>query len=110
MGLPQAAEKDLIQSIDSDVTNMNTISKSSLFHGNLNILLHVLDIIIKKIYVKIIIAQNDTDLSFIKLYINVLKCYAFVNFKVNTGQISVILSYYDFYINFIYYLVQDEDI
>ena len=80
MGLPQAAETDLIQSIDSDVINMNTISKSlSLFHGNLIILLHVLDIIINKIYVKIVIAQNDTDLSCIKLYINVLKCYAFVN-------------------------------
>ena len=58
---------------------MNTISKSlSLFHGNLSILLHVLDIIINKIHVKVVIAQNDTDLSFIKLYINVLKCCAFV--------------------------------
>ena len=79
MGLPQAAETDLIQRIDSDVTNINTISKSlSLFYGNLSILLHVLDITINKIYVKVVIAQNDTDLSCIKLYINVLKCCAFV--------------------------------
>ena len=79
MGLPQAAETDLIQRIDIDVTNMNTISKSlSVFHGNLSILLHVLDIIINKIHVKVVIAQNDTDLSSIKLYINVLKCCGFV--------------------------------
>ena len=70
---------DLIKRADSDVTNMNTISKSlSLFHGNLSILLHVLDIIIDKIYVKVIIAQNDTDLSCIKHYINVLKYCVFV--------------------------------
>ena len=79
VGLPQAAETDLIQRIDSDITNMNTISKSlSLFHGNLSTLLHVLDIMINKIYVKVVITQNDTDLSCIKLYINVLKCCAFV--------------------------------
>ena len=29
-------------------------------------------------YVKVVIAQNDTDLSCIKLYINVSKCCAFV--------------------------------
>ena len=42
--LDQGGEMDLIQRIDSDVTNMNTISKSY-----------------------IVIAQNDTDLSCIKL-------------------------------------------
>ena len=75
----QGGETDLTQRIDSDVTNMNTISKSFiLFHVNLNVLLHVLYKIINKMYVKTEIAQNDTDLSCIKLDINVSKCYAFV--------------------------------
>ena len=30
-----------------------------------------------------------------------------IDIKFNTGQISVILSYFDFYIYFIYYFVQD---
>ena len=50
----------------------------SLFHGNLNVLLHVLYKIINRIYVKTEIAQNDTDLFCIKLDINVSKCWAFV--------------------------------
>ena len=50
----------------------------SLFHGNLSALLHVQDIIINKINVKVVIAQNDTDLSCIKLGINVLKYCVFV--------------------------------
>ena len=50
----------------------------SLIHGNLNILSHVLYKIINKMCVKAIIAQNDTDLSCIKLDINVSKCFAFV--------------------------------
>ena len=47
----------------------------SLFHGNLNVLLHVLYKIINKIYVKVVIAQNGTDLSCIKLDINASKCF-----------------------------------
>ena len=77
----QGSETDLIQRIDSDVTNINTLSKSFiLFHGNLNVLLHVLYKIINKMYEKTKIAQNDTDLSCIKLDINVSKCYAFVKY------------------------------
>ena len=52
---------------------MNTILKVlSLFHGNLNALLHVLYKIKHKINVKTKIAQN---LSYVKLDINVLKCF-----------------------------------
>ena len=47
----------------------------SLFYGNLNVLLYVLYKIIKKKNVKTEIAQNDTDLSCIKLDINVSKCF-----------------------------------
>ena len=47
----------------------------SLFYGNLNVLLYVLYKIIKKKHVKTEIAQNDTDLSCIKLDINVSKCF-----------------------------------
>ena len=47
----------------------------SLFHGNLNVLLYVLYKIINKICVKTKIAQNDTDLSCIKLDITVSKCF-----------------------------------
>ena len=47
----------------------------SLFHGNLNVLLHVLYKIINKMYVKAEITQNDTDLSCIKLDIYVSKCF-----------------------------------
>ena len=47
----------------------------SLFHENLNVLLYILYKIINKIYIKVIIAQNDTDLSCINLNINVLKCF-----------------------------------
>ena len=42
-----------------------------LFYGNLNVLLYVLYKIINKMYVKTEIAQNDTDMSCIKLDINV---------------------------------------
>ena len=79
MTVQQGAETDLIQKIDSDVTNMSTISKCLLlFHGNLSVLLHVLHKIKNKINVKTQIAQNNTDLSCIKLDINVSKCCAFV--------------------------------
>ena len=46
-----------------------------LFHGNLNVLFSVLYKIINKICVKTEIAQNDTDLSCIKLDTNVSKCF-----------------------------------
>ena len=58
------------------ILHRNAMAKVlSLFHGNLNALLHVLYKIINKIYVKVVIAQNDTDLSCIKLDINVSKCF-----------------------------------
>ena len=46
----------------------------SLFHGNLNVLLHVLYKIINKICAKVVIAQKDSVLFCIKLDINVSKC------------------------------------
>ena len=47
----------------------------SLFHGNLNVLLHVMYKIINKIYVKVVIEENGTDLSCLKLHINASKCF-----------------------------------
>ena len=77
-GFSQGGETDLIQRIDSDVTNMNTISKSFIdiswkFKCPLTCYK-----IINKICVKTEIAQNDTDLSCLQLDINVSKCCAFV--------------------------------
>ena len=46
--------------------------------GKFKCLLYVLYKIINKMDVKVVIAQNDTDLSCIKLDVNVLKCCAFV--------------------------------
>ena len=62
----------------------------SLFHGNLNFPLKVLYKIKNKTNVKAEIAQNDTDLSCIKLDINVSKCCAFVK-HFETLILSVIL-------------------
>ena len=82
-----------------------------LFHENRNVFLHVLYKIISKINVKVVIAKNYTDLSCIKLDLNVSECFtkAFCNIdiKFNTGQLSAILGYYDFYTYFIYNFVQD---
>ena len=52
----------------------------------------------KKIHVKAEIAQNDTDLPCINLDFNV---------SINTRQISVILSYFGFYMYFIFYFIHD---
>ena len=92
LGYLQGDETDLIQRIDSDVTNMNTISKCFIaipwkfkcpctcpVQNNIK-------------YTEI--AQSDTDLSCIKLDINVSKCCAFV-------------KHFGFYIHSIYYFVQD---
>ena len=46
-----------------------------LFHGNSNVLLHVLYKIINKIFGKTELAKNDTDLSCIKFDINVSKSF-----------------------------------
>ena len=73
-----------------------------LFHGNLNVLLHVLYKIINKIYAKVVIAQNDTHLSCIQLDINVSKCFTKAQ-HFETLISSLILSYYNFCINFICY-------
>ena len=58
------------------ILNKNTIYQNVLllFLENLNVLLHVLYKIKNKIHVKTEIAQNDTDLSCVKLDINVIKC------------------------------------
>ena len=76
--LCQGGETDLIQRIYSDVTNMNTISKSFIaipwkFKCPLTCPVQI----INKIFVKTEIAQNDTDLSCLQLDINVSKCCAF---------------------------------
>ena len=58
---------------------MNTISKSFItISWKFRVLLHVLYKVINKIDVKTEIAQNDTDLSCIKLDISVSKCCVFV--------------------------------
>ena len=75
----QGGETDLIQRIDSDVTNMNTISKSFItIPRKFKCPLTCPYKIINKVYVKTEIAQNDTDLSCLQLDINVSKCCAFV--------------------------------
>ena len=65
----------LLQAGETDQVNtfVKIICIEMLFHGNLNVLLYVLYKIINKIYVKTEIAQNDTDMSCIKLDINVSK-------------------------------------
>ena len=46
-----------------------------LFHGNLNVFLHVLYKMICEMYGKVVTTQNDTDLFCIKFVINVSKCF-----------------------------------
>ena len=60
----QAGETDQVNTFVKYNLYRNAIRKVlSLFHGNLNVLLHVLYKKINKIHVKTEIAQNDTDLS-----------------------------------------------
>ena len=74
-----------------------------IFHGNLNVLLHVLYKIINKICVKTKIAQNDTDLPCIKLDITVSKCFT----KAQYFETLISSLIFRFYMYFICYFVQD---
>ena len=74
----QGGETDLIQRIDSDVTNMNTISKSKSLIATPWKFKCPLTCPVQNNNVKTKIAQNDTDLSCLQLHINVSKCCAFV--------------------------------
>ena len=74
-------------------------------HRNLNVHLHVCYKIINRICVKVVIAQNDTDLSKIKPF-NVTKCFT----KGQHGKFQIIkhinynfskVSCYDFNVSFL---------